>query len=542
MNQKYSISTSPHIRTPLTTSKVMLDVILALVPVTVVGIWNHGYHAALVLAMSVITAVLAEFVFDFITGKPNTITDGSAVVTGLLLGLTLPPAVPLYVPCLGSIFAIVVAKGLFGGIGKNLVNPALAGRCFLLISFGTAMTNYTIDGVSSATPLTDPNNFSTMMNSFTGAGSGIIGNSAIAIIIGGLFLWAVGGITIEIPLVSIVSFTLFVGIFGEGFNPTYLLSQLMGGGMLLGGIFMATDPVTSPVTHRGELVYGLLFGILSGIFRVVGSATDSVSYAIMLANVAAPVMDEITIPKPYGHKGRAAEPKADKAAETKEVKSAEPEKNPEPAKGEQPKDGGAKKRSISPKPAIVLCVITLLAGAILGVVYQVTKEPIAQIALEANIASYQAVSPNASSFSERDDITAKIEEIGESYGTDYGRVNINDAVFGDDGSCVISVTTKDGYEGDITLSVGIMSDGTVNAIAFTEINETGGMGSKAADEPFKSQFNGVKTDKFILNKVGGSTADNEIDSVSGASTTSGAVVNAVNAALDFWTNYVKEGA
>ena len=149
----YNVSSSPHVRSPLSTGQVMYDVILALMPATLFGIWHFGVHALFVVLMSVASAVLTEFVFDYLTGRENTLYDGSAVLTGLLLALCIPASVPLYVPYIGAVFAILVVKCLFGGLGKNFMNPALGGRCFLLLSFGSAMTNYAVDGVSGATPL-----------------------------------------------------------------------------------------------------------------------------------------------------------------------------------------------------------------------------------------------------------------------------------------------------------------------------------------------------------------------------------------------------
>lgn len=506
------LSSSPHVRSKLTTGQVMYDVILALCPAALVGVWHHGFHAFMVIAVSILTAVMTEFIFDYVTGRPNTLTDGSAVVTGLLLALCLPASVPLYIPYVGALFAIVFVKGLFGGLGKNFMNPALAGRCFLLISFGGAMTSYAVDGVTSSTPLADlaAGKLVHVGSTFLGFQNGVIGGSVAALMIGGFYLWVVGGITFEIPAAALVSFSLFVAIFGgQGFDPAFIAAHLCAGGIVMGAVFMATDPVTSPVTSTGQLIFGALVGILSGLFRCLGSAADSVSYAIIISNMAVPLIDEFCVPKPYGHRPQ--------TTETTE------EKHP-----------------IIPKSAIVLCLITLIAGVCLSGVYKITKDTIAEQQMAANLASYQAVCPEAESFSYDDALSSAIEALGgEVYGTEFGKAYINEAVVGTDASgnvvgYVISATSGDGMEGNITLSVGLQADGTVNGIAFTELNETPGLGSLCGEEPFRGQFAGVNTDRFILNKAGGSTADNEIDSVSGASVSSGAVVNAVNAALDFY--------
>ncbi len=515
MNPTYGISTSPHVRSRLSTGEAMYDVILALLPVTVVGIYNNGLHAFLIVAVSILTAMLTEFIFDFIAHKPNTLKDGSAIVTGLLLALCLPASVPLYVPYAGSLFAILVVKCLFGGLGHNFMNPALTGRCFLLISFGSIMTNYTFDGVSSATPLADLAAGGTVniTSTFLGFSNGVLGGSIAALMIGGLYLWVVGGITFEIPVAALVSFSLFVAIFGgQGFDPKFILAHICGGGIVMGAVFMATDPVTSPVTSTGQLVYGAAVGILSGVFRIFGGADDSVSYAIILSNITVPLIDEFIVPKPFGYRS-------------------------------QPEEAEGKKGF--PMPALTLCVITLLAGVALSGVYKVTKEPIEQQKMAANAASYQEVCPDAASFAYDENITSAVEALGgEVYGTDFGKAYINEVAVGADAGgntvgYVISATSGDGYDGTITVSVGLAADGTVNGISFTELHETAGLGMLCGEDDFKSQFSGVQTEKFTLNKAGGSASPEEIDSVSGASTTSGAVVNAVNAALDFFTANVK---
>jgi RnfABCDGE-type electron transport complex D subunit/RnfABCDGE-type electron transport complex G subunit len=516
MSKLYNVSSSPHVRSRLTTGQVMYDVILTLLPVTVVGIYHHGFHAFLVIAMSIATAMLTEYVFDYIAGKPNTLKDGSAIVTGLLLALCLPASVPLYIPFAGSLFAILFVKCFFGGLGHNFMNPALAGRCFLLISFSGTVTNYTYDGITTATPLVDlaAGEAVSVTQMLTGACSGVIGNSTVALFIGGMILWAMGGITFEIPLATIVSFSAFIAIFGgQGFDPMFLLAHLAGGGIIMGAFFMATDPVTSPVTSTGQLLYGVMVGILSGLFRVYGSAADSVSYAIIISNMVVPLIDEICVPVPFGNR-------------------------------KQKSDSSNKQKGI-PKPALILCMITLVAGVALSGVYALTKDSIEEQQMAANAAAYAEVCPEAEKFGYDDTITAAVEALGgEIYGTDFGKAYINEVVVGTDASgnvvgYVISATSGDGYSGDITIAVGISADGTVNGISFTELNETAGMGMLCAEADFKDQFNGVNTDKFILNKSGGSTADNEIDSVSGASTSSGAVVNAVNAALDFFAANIK---
>ncbi len=513
MNEKLlNVSSSPHIRQKLTTRNVMLNVVLALIPTTLFGIYRYGLHAFLVIAVSVLSAVLTEFIFDYIAKKPNTVKDGSAVVTGLLLALSLPHSVPLYIPYLGSLFAILFVKCFFGGLGKNFMNPALTARCFLLISFGSTMTDFTIDGISSSTPLAalKAGELVSVADTCLGFSNSVIGGSPLMLLIGGIFLLLTGGITIEIPASCLIAFTAFMAIFGgHGLDLNFLLVHLCAGGILMGAFFMATDPVTSPVTSRGQVIYGAIVGIVAGLFRVKGSSTDSVSYAIILSNMLVPFIDKIPVPKPLGYK-----------------------------------HGEYQERRF-PKAAINLTVITLIAGLGLSSVYLLTKDRIEEQQMAASAASYQEVCPDATSFGYDDTINAALEALGgEAYNTElYGRTYINEVAVGsaDDGSLagyVVSVTSGDGYHGNITLSVGISADGTVNGISFTELNEDAGMGMLCGEDAFKSQFSGVKVDQFVLNKAGGSTADNEIDSVSGASTSSGAVVNAVNTALAFMAETV----
>ena len=218
------------------------------------------------------------------------------------------------------------------------------------------------------------------MQAFLGFSNDVIGGSVAGMLIGGIYLWLVGGITLHIPVSVLASFTLFVGLLGgHGFDPAYLLAHLCSGGIVMGAVFMATDPVTSPTNAFGHVVYGCIIGILSGIFRVFGSATDSVSYAIITANLVVPIIDEYGIPRPYGLRNGAQE--------------------------------GKKKRPVLPKEAVILGVITLIAGICLSGVYAVTKEPIARQQQAASLASYREVCPDAESFAYDDDLSAAVSSI-----------------------------------------------------------------------------------------------------------------------------------
>ena len=524
MNNTLNISPVPHVRDRGTTKFIMYTVILSLLPATVVGIAMNGLHAFYVVLCSVATAVLTEYIFDYFAGKPDTWLDGSAVVTGLMLALTLSPTIPLFIPILGSVFAILVVKCAFGGLGKNFVNPALAARCFLLISFGTLMTNYAVDGVSSATPVAMllEGKAVNVTKMFLGVPNDVIGSSTACMLLGGLVLWAMDIIHGEICFSVLASFAIFVGIFGgQGFDPKFLAAHICGGGVVMGAFFMASDYATSPVSKLGQMVYGIIIGVLGGLFRLKSGASDSFSYSIIIANLFVPLIDMFIYPKPFAYSKKGI---ASRSGTVQEKKSA---------------------KDFFPKPVIVLTAIALIAGAALSGVYAMTKDTIEAQKFAANAASFQAVMPDAVSFEGSDAADKALADLdGATYGTGFGRVTINQVVAGkdDSGSIVghaISVTSADGFDGNITLSVGIDSSGTVTGISFTELNETPGMGMRVDEPTFKDQFNGKSVAKFTMNKAGGSTADNEIDSVSGASTTSGAVVNAVNAALDFYQSVVK---
>lgn len=301
------VSSSPHGRSSATTSCIMRDVVIALLPATLFGIIYFGVHAFLVVLASCVAALLAEYIFERGMKKKLTLHDGSALVTGLLIGLNMPPEIPLWIPILGSFFAIIVVKQLYGGLGQNFMNPALAARCFLLISFAGQMTSFTVDGVSSATPLAiiKEGGNAALLKMFLGTTGGVIGEtSALALLLGAAYLLARGVISLRIPLSYILTFLIFELIFGgHGADGYFLLQQLCGGGLMLGAWFMATDYVTSPITKNGQIVFGVILGILTGIFRVYGNAAEGVSYAIIIGNLLVPFIEKLTMPTAFG-KGR----------------------------------------------------------------------------------------------------------------------------------------------------------------------------------------------------------------------------------------------
>ena len=307
MSDLMNVSSSPHIRSKLSTSKIMFAVIIALLPATGFGIYNFGYQAAVLVAVSVATCVLTELIYEKLMKLPVTIGDLSAVVTGLLLALNLPSALPWWIAVIGGVFAILVVKMLFGGIGQNFMNPALGARCFLLICFTARMTSFTYDGLATATPLANlkMGNAVNTLDMVIGKIPGTIGEtSVIAIVIGAVFLILMGVIDLKIPGTYLVAFVIFIGLFGgHGWDPYYLTAQLSGGGLMLGAFFMATDYATSPITDKGKILYGIALGVMTGIFRVFSSSAEGVSYAIIFCNLLVPLIEKVTLPKCFGKGG-----------------------------------------------------------------------------------------------------------------------------------------------------------------------------------------------------------------------------------------------
>lgn len=279
----------------------MLAVVIALLPAAGFGIYNFGLKALITIVITVAATVLTEFVFEKICKKKVTIGDYSAVVTGLLLALNLPVSAPWWIGVVGGVFAILVVKMLFGGLGQNFMNPALGARCFLLISFTSIMTNFDCDAYTGATPLADLKNGVdvNILNMVIGRTAGTIGEtSMIAIVIGACFLILMGVIDLRIPGSYIVSFVIFISIFGgHGLDAAYVSAHLAGGGLMLGAFFMATDYVTRPITKNGQYLFGVLLGILTGIFRLFGPSAEGVSYAIIIGNLLVPLIEKITLPK-----------------------------------------------------------------------------------------------------------------------------------------------------------------------------------------------------------------------------------------------------
>ena len=317
-----NVSSSPHVRDNSSTKSIMRDVVIALVPATLVGICNFGTRALLVILTTCVTCVLAEYIWQRLMKQPVTTSDFSALVTGLLLALNLPATLPLWMCVIGGIFAIIIAKQLFGGLGQNFMNPALAGRCFLMLSFSGAMTSFVIakgnviwggmqaiDGISSATPLmlVKENGYFDLLKMFLGNTAGTIGEtSALAILIGAAYLLIRKVIDWKIPVIYILTFSLFDLIYqaATGVNMP-LLQELCGGGLMLGAFFMATDYVTSPITPKGKVIFGIMLGLFTGLFRFFGESAEGVSFAIIICNLCVPLIERFTIPKAFGKEGKA---------------------------------------------------------------------------------------------------------------------------------------------------------------------------------------------------------------------------------------------
>ncbi len=313
--RKLSVSSTPHIRSEQTIEKVMLDVIIALTPALLCGLYFFGLRALIIVALSVGSCVLGEFLFNLATKKTQTVGDMSAVVTGLLLAFSLPAATSYYIPVVGGLFAIIVVKMIFGGLGQNFVNPALAARAFLLASYPVAMTNWTqpvsnlfsMDAVTTATPIAILNSGSVfiptsgdLISALMGNVSGSIGEtSALAIIVGGAYLLIRGIITWRIPATFIGSF-LIMAFFNRDMNLVTAGYELVLGSVLLGAFFMATDYTTSPMTSKGQIIFGIGCGILTYTIRTWGAFPEGLTYAILLMNLCVPLLDRYFKPTVYG--------------------------------------------------------------------------------------------------------------------------------------------------------------------------------------------------------------------------------------------------
>ena len=312
---KLTVASSPHIRGNFRTNRIMLDVVLALLPALAVGVWHFGYRAALVALISVASAVASEWLYSVVTKTRNTTVDGSAMVTGLLLAMTLPHTVPYWQVMLGAAFAIIFVKSLCGGLGQNIFNPALAARALMMLLWPVSLVRYEgLDGVTAATPLHHmvmpalPEE--SLLDMLLGNIPGTIGEGcALALLAGGAYLVYRKVISLRIPVAYLGTMAVLTLVFhktDDAFG--WMLYSLLGGGVMLGAIFMATDYATSPATAVGQIIYGIGCGILTVIFRYYGLYPEGVTYAILIMNAFVWIIDRYTAPRRFGvQKGGAAQ-------------------------------------------------------------------------------------------------------------------------------------------------------------------------------------------------------------------------------------------
>ena len=320
MAKKLTVSASPHVRSSETTTGIMLDVIIALIPALVMSVVYFGTRALALTATTVITAVLAEYISRKAMKRENTLSDLSAVVTGLILAFNLPATLPLWMAAIGSVIAIVVVKQMFGGIGQNFVNPAMTARIILMVSFPTAMAKWVMpftckwaaDAVTCATPMAQLANVTgadistveglpTLTQMLIGYHGGSMGEvCSIALLAGGLYLLLRRVISPAIPLSFIGTVAVVMLIAGKG-NLEFLAYELLGGGLILGAFFMATDYTTSPINFKGRIVFGIGCGLITSVIRLFGSLPEGVSFSIILMNILVPHIEKLTTPKPFGY-------------------------------------------------------------------------------------------------------------------------------------------------------------------------------------------------------------------------------------------------
>ena len=315
MENTLFVNSSPHIRSEVTTQRLMLDVLIALIPAAFAGVYFFGLRAALIIAVTIISSVGSEYIIRKALKRKNTIGDLSAAVTGFILALNLPPELPLWMAMVGSFFAIVIVKQLFGGLGYNFVNPALAARAFLIVSYGARMTTWRqplttatdIDVLTHATPLgafKEGGQLPELIDMFLGNIGGSLGEtSALALIIGGIYLIVRGVISWHIPVLYVGTVGLFAWVIGpNGIFTGNPLFHILAGGLMFGAIFMATDYTTSPMTRKGIVIYAVGCGVLTMLFRLYTNMPEGVSYAILLMNVSVPMIDRYTKPARFGGK------------------------------------------------------------------------------------------------------------------------------------------------------------------------------------------------------------------------------------------------
>lgn len=437
------VTCSPHIRDNASTQSIMRDVLIALVPALIASVWVFGFSALLRVIVCVIFAVGSEYLFEKACGRPITISDYSAAVTGVLLAYNLPPELPLWMAAFGSIVAIVAVKQLFGGIGHNFANPAITARIVLLISFAGPMTTWVIpDTVSGATPLGliaagELEKLPPVTSMFLGTIGGCLGEtSALALLLGFAYLLYRKVITWHIPVFFVG--TVFVLTALAGYNPVY---QVLAGGLLLGAIFMATDYSTSPLTVKGQIIYAIGCGFITFMIRIFGNYPEGVSFSILLMNIIAPHITNLTLNKPLGRCLEMSNAKNDFVL-----------------------------------PIVVLTVICIVVSLALAFTEQATAPIIAAAEKAAAEAAEREVLPSADSF-----------ELVQATGLPDGVTEVYRAT---NGAGFVFMVEGKGYGGTVKGIVGIDADGIITGTKILSHSETPSLGGKTAEEPFQSQFPG----------------------------------------------------
>lgn len=537
MNEELvNISASPHIRDNASTTRIMGDVLIALLPASMMGIFNYGINAYILIMVCMVSCMLFEALTEYWFKKKLTVSDLSAAVTGLLLALNLPPELPIWMAILGCGFAIVVVKQMFGGIGQNFMNPALAARCFLVMSFAGRMTSFVYDGITTATPLAVLKNGGSpdLLSMFLGTEAGTIGEtSAAALLLGAAYLLVRKVISIKIPFFYIFTFSVCIFLYAVADKNMevcdagiFLAKHICGGGLLLGAFFMATDYVTSPITSSGKVIFGIILGLLTFIFRIYGGSAEGVSYAIIISNLLVPIIEMVTKPTSFGE-GYEKKPLSENLGFIGGREEDSEEDRKKKAKAER-------KNSLF-YVVVSICFIGLLAGLGLGAVYDITKDPIKKTLEKNKQEAFTKIIPDADSFAENtelsvNDANKKAKEKLNAK-ADINEIWNAEMASGDVSGHIIIVTSHEGYGGDIQLAVGFDSDNVITGISVLKIGETAGLGMEVKDDPsFLKQYVGKKVDSFVVTK-NGAAKDEEIDAISQATITSKAVTNAVNMAL-----------
>lgn len=299
------VASSPHIRSEMSTSRIMAWVMAALTPAGLAGVYFFGLRSILVILTCIVSCVVTEALWQKGTKQKISISDLSAAVTGLLLAYNTPPSIPLWMAVVGSVFAMVIVKHFYGGLGQNIVNPALAGRAMMLICWPVAMTTWTLHGISTATPLailkgTESSGavLPSIADAFFGGIGGCIGEtSALALIFGGCLLIYKGIISWKIPVTYIVTVAVLSLLLGRPGGPLF---EIMAGGLMLGAFFMATDYATSPMTSKGQVIFALGCGVITSLIRTFGGYPEGVSYSILIMNLTVPIIDRMTMPRVFG--------------------------------------------------------------------------------------------------------------------------------------------------------------------------------------------------------------------------------------------------